>query len=140
MLDRVSTIVLGLDGLGRRGTLCRLLTVGHMATRSAEGDSQRFHRGEAFASSRKKQISTAKKKLSYAEVRELETIEERIAEADRKLEAMHVALEDSAVTSDPALLASTCVAMEEAQGIWMALYARWGELEKRRVDCRRRRL
>ena len=63
----------------------------------------------------------------------METIEERISVADRNLEAKHVALEDSAVTSDPARLKTACIEMEEAQNILDRLYERWGQLEKKKV-------
>ena len=76
--------------------------------------------------------ATPKKKLSYIEVRELESIEDRIAEADKQLEAKRAALEDPAVTSDPALLKTTCLEMEEAQNTLDTLYARWAELEKKK--------
>ncbi len=132
MLDRVSTIVLGLDGLGgaerfadysqwevwqraqQRGT-----------TNLSSGTKRSPAAGEA-------QSANAKKRLSYMEVRELETIEERIAEADRNLEARRTALEDPAVTGDPARLKTACIEMDEAQNALDHLYQRWGELEKKK--------
>jgi ATP-binding cassette subfamily F protein uup len=72
-----------------------------------------------------------KKKLSYIEARELATIEERIAEAEKQVDAKRAALEDPAVTSDAALLRNTCVQMEEAQKKIDTLYARWAELEQK---------
>ena len=132
MLDRASTIVLGLDGLGgaerfadysqweiwqraqQRGT-----------TNLSSGTKRPPAAGEA-------QSANSKKKLSYLEVRELETIEERIAEADRNLESRRAALEDPAVTGDPVRLKAACIEMEEAQNTLDRLYERWGELEKKR--------
>jgi ABC transport system ATP-binding/permease protein len=132
MLDRVSTIVLGLDGLGgaerfadysqwdvwqrsqQRGT-----------TNLSSGTKRSPAAGEA-------QSASAKKKLSYHEVRELETIEERIAEADRNLEARRAALEDPAVTGDPQRLKAACIEMDEAQNALDHLYERWAELEKKK--------
>jgi ABC transport system ATP-binding/permease protein len=78
------------------------------------------------------QSAITKKKLSYLEVRELETIEERIAEADKNLEAKRAALEDPAVTSDPPRLKAACIEMEEAQNALDRLYERWAELEKKK--------
>jgi ATP-binding cassette subfamily F protein uup len=132
MLDRVSTIVLGLDGLGgaerfadysqweiwqrsqQRGT-----------TNLSSGTKRSPTTGEA-------QSASARKKLSYHEVRELDTIEERIAEADRNLEARRAALEDPAVTTDPPRLKAACIEMDEAQNALDHLYQRWGELEKKK--------
>ena len=132
MLDRVSTIVLGLDGLGgaerfadysqwdvwqrsqQRGT-----------TNLSSGTKRSPATGEA-------QSANAKKKLSYLEVRELELIEERIAEADKNLEARRAALEDPAVTADPPRLKAACIEMDQAQNALDRLYERWAELERKK--------
>jgi ATP-binding cassette subfamily F protein uup len=132
MLDRVSTIVLGLDGLGGAE---RFADYSQWDTwqRSQQKGSANFSSGARRDSTQTEtEPAAAKKKLSYLEVRELETIEERIAEADRKLEANRAALEDPAVTGDPALLKTTCIEMEEAQNTLDRLYARWAELEKKK--------
>jgi ATP-binding cassette subfamily F protein uup len=132
MLDRVSTIVLGLDGLGGAE---RFADYSQWDTwqRSQQKGSANFSSGARRASAQPEpQPAASKKKLSYIEVRELETIEQRIADADRKLEANRAALEDPAVTSDPALLKTTCIEMEEAQNTLDRLYARWAELEKKK--------
>ena len=65
----------------------------------------------------------------------METIEERIAEADKHLEARRVALEDPTVTSDPVRLKTACIEMDEAQNTLDRLYARWAELEKKKVGA-----
>ena len=44
MLDRVSTVVLGLDGDGRRGTIRGLFAVGGMARESEAADGEAQHR------------------------------------------------------------------------------------------------
>ena len=131
MLDRVSTTVLGLDGWGG-------------AERFADYSQwevwQRARqRGTANPSSGTKRSppsagvpsAIAKKKLSYHEVRELETIEERIAQADKNLELRRSALEDPNVTGDPARLRGACIEMDEAQNSLDRLYERWAELEKK---------
>jgi ATP-binding cassette subfamily F protein uup len=132
MLDRVSTVVLGLDGLGgaerfadysqwdiwqraqRKGT-----------TNVSSGTKRSPADGEA-------QTAITKKKLSYLEVRELETIEERIAQADKNLEARRAALEDPDVTGDPPRLKAACIEMDEAQNALDRLYERWAELERKK--------
>ena len=73
--------------------------------------------------------TTAKKKPSYMEAREYETIEQRVAEADQVLEAKRQALEDPEVMKDGRLLEQTYREMEAAQDALDALYARWAELE-----------
>jgi ATP-binding cassette subfamily F protein uup len=132
MLDRVSTVVLGLDGLGgaerfadysqwdiwqraqRKGT-----------TNVSSGTKRSPADGEA-------QTAITKKKLSYLEVRELESIEERIAQADKNLEARRAALEDPDVTGDPPRLKAACIEMDEAQNALDRLYERWAELERKK--------
>ncbi|MBZ5642478.1 MAG: ABC-F family ATP-binding cassette domain-containing protein [Acidobacteriia bacterium] len=133
MLDRVSTIVLGLDGLGGAE---RFADYSQWDTwqRLRQKGTANFSSGTrpSSAGGGDSQPSASKKKLSYNEVRELETIEERIAGADKLLEAKRTALEDPAVTGNPALLRTTCLEMEEVQNTLDTLYARWGELEKKK--------
>jgi ATP-binding cassette subfamily F protein uup len=132
MLDRVSTIVLGLDGLGGAE---RFADYSQWDTwqRSRQKGTANFSSGaRKSAAAGETQAASSKKKLSYSEVRDLETIEERIAEADKILESRRVALEDPAVTSDPVLLKSTCIEMDEAQNTLDTLYARWADLEKKK--------
>jgi ABC transport system ATP-binding/permease protein len=79
------------------------------------------------------QDTSTKKKLSYGEAREFTTIEQRIAEEEKKLGAMRAALQDPAIVADRLRLQNTCVEMEEAQKAVDRLYARWAELEKKQV-------
>ena len=132
MLDRVSTVVLGLDGLGHAERFADYpqweswqdaqLTAAQSKPAVA---SQLLATGSQPATA----ASTAKKKLSYKEVRELETIEQRIADAEKGLQAKHDALLDPAVMSDAARLRTITLEMEAAQKAIDALYARWTELE-----------
>jgi len=132
MLDRVSTIVFGLDGLGGAERFADY-SQWDVWQRSQQKGTTNLSSGTKRASSAgEAQSTSAKKKLSYHEVRDLDTIEERIAEADRNLEAKRVALEDPAVTGDPARLKAACIEMDEAQNILDRLYERWGQLEKKK--------
>jgi ATP-binding cassette subfamily F protein uup len=128
MLDRVSTVVLGLDGLGH-------------AERFADYSQWETWQSEQLAAEKKaaaaqqavaapwQSTGVAKKKLSYKEARELETIEQRIADAEKELQARHEVLLDPAVTSDALRLRTISLEMESAQKTIDALYARWAELE-----------
>jgi ATP-binding cassette subfamily F protein uup len=132
MLDRVSTVVLGLDGLGRAERFAdyqqweewqrsqQAATKGSVAVRST---------GEGAAVAVKP--PGAKKKLSYKEAREWQTIEQRIAEAEKELQARHDALHDPAIMSDGARLHSASREMDAAQKTIDELYARWVELEQK---------
>jgi len=133
MLDRVSTVVLGLDG---RGSAERFADYSQweawqrtqlsLATpKSVNGDrGLRPARGEGPR-------AVARKKLSYTEAREFAAMESRINEAEQILHAKRAALEDPAITSDRVSLQNACTQMEEAQKSVDTLYARWAELEQK---------
>ena len=129
MLDRVSTVVLGLDG---------------------SGPAERFADYSQWESWQRSQQSTAKtatvnaastkppepvphqpnkRKLSYKEARELETIEQRIADAEKNLQAKHDSLLDPAIMGDAVRLRALSMELEADQKGIDELYARWGELE-----------
>ena len=133
MLDRVSTVVLGLDGLGGAERFADYSQyeswqrAQHAAGRTNSSvDTQRPSRTTGDVKS-----SLTKKKLSFKETRELETIEQRIAEAEKNLQSKRDALLDPAVMSDPARLRTVSTELDAAQKIIDGLYARWGELEKK---------
>jgi ATP-binding cassette subfamily F protein uup len=133
MLDRVSTVVLGLDGFGGAERFAdysqweawqRSQLAAGKSNRSVETQSPS---GSADAAKE----SLTKKKLSYKEARELDTIEQRIADAERELQAKHDVLQDVAVMSDGARLRAVSLEMEAAQKKIDQLYARWAELEQK---------
>jgi len=133
MLDRISTIVLGLDGLGGAERFADYSQWDAWQRSRQKKGTTNFSSGMQRSPSAA-QPAGAKKKLSYKEIRELATIEERIAGAERERDAKHAALEDPAITSDPQLLRTTCTQMEEAQIAVDDLYTRWGELEKKKGE------
>jgi ATP-binding cassette subfamily F protein uup len=132
MLDRVSTIVLGLDGLGGAERFADYSQWDAWQRAQQKGTTNLSSGTKRPPAAGEGQPAIGKKKLSYLEVRDLETIEERIAEADKNLEARRAALEDPAVTSDPPRLKNACIEMDEAQNALDRLYARWAELDKKK--------
>ena len=62
----------------------------------------------------------------------METIEERIAEAEKELQAKHDVLQDVAIMSDGARLHAASIEMDAAQKKIDHLYARWVELEQKK--------
>src|SRR5260221_130785 len=132
MLDRVSTVVLGLDGLGSAERFADYSQWDAWQRSQQKGTANLSSGTKRLPTAGEAQSAVAKKKLSYLEVRELETIEGRIAEADKNLERRRIALEDPAVTGDPARLKSACLEMDEAQNTLDRLYERWAELEKKK--------
>jgi ATP-binding cassette subfamily F protein uup len=132
MLDRVSTIVLGLDGLGGAERFADYSQWEVWQRSQQRGTTNLSSGAKRPPAAGEAQSASAKKRLSYLEMRELETIEERIAEADKNLEARRTALEDPLVTSDPPRLKAACIEMDEAQTSLDRLYERWAELEKKK--------
>ncbi len=133
LLDRVSTIVLGLDGLtvDGQGGAASFADYSQWETWRAErkhGRNQTKPSSSPIIDSSASQVQ-APKKLSYLEAREYAGIEGRIAEAEQKLQAKRAALEDPAIASDGARLVAAHAEMEAAQNDLDTLYARWAELQ-----------
>jgi ABC transport system ATP-binding/permease protein len=137
MLDRVSTVVLGLDGLGGAERFAdysqweswqRSQLAADKGNRSVETQSPSGSTNTPNVPN----PSLNKKKLSYKETRELETIEQRIADAEKVLQAKHDILQDVAIMSDGARLYAASLEMDAAQKTIDQLYARWVELEQKR--------
>jgi ABC transport system ATP-binding/permease protein len=128
LLDRVSTVVLGLDGQSGAESFAdyvqweswqaqRKLAANEtgLSTRLVPGSSEPPVQGQ--------------KKLSYLEAREYAGIEQRIAEAEQVLQNKRADLENPAIASDAFRLVAAQAEMEAAQKALDALYARWAELE-----------
>jgi len=133
MLDRVSTVVLGLDGLGSAERFAdysqweawQRAQLSSRTLKSADdGRRPRAESGESPA-------AAARKKLSYQEARELAAMERKIGDAEQELHAKRAVLEDPAVTGDRIRLQEACTELDAAQKAVDHLYARWGELEKK---------
>jgi ATP-binding cassette subfamily F protein uup len=134
MLDRVSTVVLGLDGLGgaERFADYQQWEQWQKSRKSAEKTeaaalSARVLSGAAGVA----RATLTKKKLSYQEARELETIEERIADAEKTVQEKHDALLDPTIMSDGTRLHALSTELEVAQQAIDELYSRWAELEEK---------
>jgi len=136
MLDRVSTVVLGLDGHGGIGRFAdysqweRWLEEQERTARSAVGKSS--EKSSERANGDRARQGSGRKKLSYLESREYEAIEQRVAHAEDVLQAKRAQLEDPRIVSDSERLIAAHAEMEEAQEKVDALYARWAELEKKK--------
>ncbi len=128
MLDRVSTVVLGLDGHGGSE---------RFADYSQWDAWQRTKKGKSAAApvAEKKTAApareTPKKKLSPNEARDAANIEKKIADAEATLATKRVAMDDPAIMSDAPKLHAAYEEMKKAQDAVDALYERWSELEKK---------
>ena len=76
----------------------------------------------------------AKKKLTYKEQREFDTMEESIGLAEAELARLAAALEDPTVASHPEELQKRLAEHEAAAAHADRLYARWAELEEKQID------
>jgi ATP-binding cassette subfamily F protein uup len=138
MLDRVSTVVLGLDGQGGADRFAD-----YSQWEAWQAERQQSSQAGARVSSRaaaadsstplssSSSAAAAKKKLSYLEAREYASIEQRVADAEQVMEAKRAAAEDPAIASDGAQLMKAHAELEQAQDEVNELYARWAELEKK---------
>jgi ATP-binding cassette subfamily F protein uup len=124
MLDRVSNAIAGLDGKGNAATFAEYAQweqwVKSASPETAAGEPSRARRE-----------SGGKKRLSYTEAREWESMEERILEAEQQLESRKSEMQEAAQAADAARLRSAYDAMELAQQEVERLYARWAELESK---------
>jgi ABC transport system ATP-binding/permease protein len=137
LLDRVSTVVFGLDGSGGserfadysqweewrdRREAARRASVAAAPSKNGAQPSSAVAPAEAPAKANKK-------KLTYKEARELELMEQTIAIAEAALQQKAEALQDPHISGDGAKLHAASLELEQAQKAVDGLYARWAELE-----------
>ena len=130
LLDRVSSVVLGLDGQGGAESFA---DYGQWEIRQQE---RKRGQTQTEASSRPLPVSSAppvaaRKKLSYLEAREYASMEQRITEAEQRLKNKRAALEDPAIASDGPRLIAAHAELEATQKDLDSLYARWAELQEK---------
>jgi ATP-binding cassette subfamily F protein uup len=133
MLDRVSTIVLGLDGRGGAETFADYLQWEQWRGVKVEEAIAPGATGKAVASVSAASLPSAggKKKLSYLEAREFAGIEAAVEAAEDRLQSAREAIEDPAVAIDAVRLTAALAEMEAAQSEADGLYARWAELTEK---------
>jgi ATP-binding cassette subfamily F protein uup len=121
LLDRVSTVLLGLDGAGG-------------ATPFADVEQWLAHSGTTARPSRRERPEPRRERpprsgLSYLEKREYEAMEAAILEAESELERAAERLADPRVASDAEAAHDAFLAHERARDRVAELYRRWAELE-----------
>jgi ATP-binding cassette subfamily F protein uup len=126
LLDRVSTVVLGLDGEGGAGRFADYSQWEEWQEQSKRPKPKTAPPASATTA------PAAKKKLSFLEAREYESIEQRIAEAEQALAARQDAMRNPAVVTDGRALQDAYQGMQDAQAAVDALYARWAGLEQKK--------
>jgi ATP-binding cassette subfamily F protein uup len=129
MLNRVSSIVLGLDG---RGHIGRFADFAQWEDWIAEQEQSTLAQ-PARAAKPANQAGTgpAKKKLSYLEAREFAAIEKRVEVSDERLAAARDRVEDPDIATDADALQQALAELDLAQLENDDLYSRWAELTEK---------
>src|SRR5437867_10269803 len=129
MLERVSTVILALDGLGG-------------ATTFADYSQWEAARASPAPTSRKtaekppERERTRPKRLGYLEQREWDGMEQAILDAEGVVEAREREAADPTIASDPTALQQRYAALDAARAEVDRLYARWAELEAKSGSSR----
>ena len=123
LLDRVSNVVLGLDGRGGAQLFADYWQ--WEQARLGPADVPKPAKPESAAP----KSPPAKKKLSYHEAREWEQMEARILEAEQQVEAIRAEMHSPDVVSDGPRLQACYARLQPAEDSVHALYARWADLE-----------
>jgi ATP-binding cassette subfamily F protein uup len=129
MLNRVSSIVLGLDGRGHIGRFADYAQWEDWIAeqeQTAQTQIARTVKPAAQASA-----NSTKKKLSYLEAREFATIEQRVEVSDERLATARDRVEDPEIATDAAALQQALAELDTAQLENDDLYARWAELTEK---------
>ena len=121
MLDRVSTVILALDGEGGAE-----MFADYAQWEGARAPHALPPRGETDA--RPARARPRVKRLGYLEQREWDGMERTILDAEASVEACRRAAEDPGIASDPAALQARYAALEAARAEVDRLYARWAAL------------
>ena len=126
LLDRLSTILLAMDGTGEVEFFAEL-------AQWEQANAVKKTPAPKSASKETSAAAPAKKKLSWKEAREWEQMEEVVMKAEELLQSKREQLEMQEVVSDPVRLTAAVRGMDEAQAVVDELYARWAELEKKQA-------
>lgn len=144
LLDRVSTVVFGLDGFGGSQRFAdysqweawrdqRIAAQNPRADASPMTGQKNGSSPLAASTAGEPSAKSQKKKLTYKEAREFEMMEQAIAAAEAVLQQRASALHDPAIGSDAAKLHAASLELEQAQKVVDELYHRWAELEAKQA-------
>jgi ABC transport system ATP-binding/permease protein len=125
LLDRVSTMVLALDGEGGVETFAD-----YAQWETSRATARRAPR-EALAPLAAPRERPRPRRLGYREQREWDGMEQAILDAERRAEACRRAADDPAIACDAGALQERHAALAAARAEVDRLYARWAELEQK---------
>jgi ATP-binding cassette subfamily F protein uup len=127
MLDRLSTVIVALDGRGGAETFAD-----YAQWEAARDEAARDAPAAAARPSPPRERPRAKR-LGYLEQREWSGMEQAILDAEAVMEARQRAADDPAIASDPVALQERLAALETARAEVDRLYARWAELDAKQA-------
>jgi len=122
LLDRVSTTVLGIDGEGGAQQFAD-----YSQWEQAQREKKQAKPAAAPKEPAAEREAKPKKKLSYMEQREFDSMEGLILAAETELQLQHDRMQD------PAQLQDAYAKMQTAQAEVDKLYARWADLESKLI-------
>ena len=125
MLERVSTVILALDGTGAATTFA------DYAQWEAARSAVEPPRKAADRAPQRERVRS--KRLGYLEQREWDGMEQAIVDAEGALQLAQEAVDNPAIASDPVALQAGFAALEAARAEVDRLYARWAELEAKQA-------
>ena len=137
LLDRVSTIVFGPDGLGGAERFADYFQWEEWKRQNQRAQAKGTVSPASNGSSPSRASAPAvappvsKKKLSFKETREFELMEKTIHEAEARLQKKLAELHNPEISSDSTRLHAASVELEQAQKTVDNLYVRWAELESK---------
>jgi len=133
MLDRLSTVILALDGAGGAQTFADYAQweAARAIARERAREDERANGGARSPGPRPEAARERQraKRLSYLEQREWDGMEQAIADAETAVASCERAAEDPAIASNPTALQERYAALASARAEVDRLYARWAELE-----------
>ena len=130
LLDRVTNAVLGLDNRGNAGIFADYMQWEAWRDQQTQEGLAAPEVAPEPAAPEPPEFQT-RKKLSYMEQREYDTLERRIDEADTRLRVAEQRIEDPQVAVDPGALTAALSELEAAKAEHHAVYERWVELTEK---------
>ena len=130
LLNRVSSIVLGLDGHGHIGRFADYAQWEDWV-KEQEKATQARPEPKANSANTANLTNSAKKKLSYLEAREFAAIEKHVEKSDARLAKARASIEDPKIATDADALQKALKELDVAQHESDTLYARWAELTEK---------
>jgi ABC transport system ATP-binding/permease protein len=131
LLDRVTNAILGLDGRGNALLFADYLQWEAWRDRQKRAESGVAPEEVPEAAPAISSASRTRRKLSYLEQREYDTLENLIDEADARLRTAEQRTQAAEVVIDPEALTAALAELEAAKAEHHAVYKRWVELTEK---------